>query len=36
MKMLTNEQHKSYENATISYICKENFEDRYNKDKKIS
>ena len=34
MTLLTNEQHKSYKNAAISYICKENFEDRYNKGKK--
>ena len=36
MKLLTNEQHKSKENAKICYICKEIFEDRYAKDKKIS
>ena len=34
MKFLTKEQQESYENAKISYICKENFENRYLKDKK--
>ena len=33
MKLLTKEQQKSYENAKIYYICKENFENRYMKDK---
>ena len=33
MKLLTKEQQKSYENAKIDYICKENFENRYMKDK---
>ena len=28
------EQHESYENAKICYICKEKFENRYLKDKK--
>ena len=34
MKILTNKQQKWYENAKNCYICKENFEDRYAKDKK--
>ena len=34
MKLLTNEQQESHENAKICYICKENFEDIYLKDKK--
>ena len=36
MKLLTNHmnQEESYENAKISYICKENFEDKYLEDKK--
>ena len=34
MKLLTNEQQKSYENAKTCYICKERFEDKYAKDKK--
>ena len=34
MKLLTNEQQESYEIAKICYICKENFENRYMKDKK--
>ena len=33
-KILTKEQHESYENAKICYICKERFENRYLKDKK--
>ena len=32
--MLKKEHHESYENAKISYICKENFENKYVKDKK--
>ena len=28
------EQHESYENAKICYICKENFEKKYVKDKR--
>ena len=32
MKLLTNEQQKSYENAKICYICKEKFENKYLKD----
>ena len=35
IKLLTKEQHKSYENPKICYICKENFENKYLKDKKI-
>ena len=34
MKLLTKEQHESYENAKICYICKEEFENKYLKDKK--
>ena len=33
MRLLANEQQKSYENAKICYICKEKFEDKYAKDK---
>ena len=29
MKLLTNEQWESYENAKICYICKERLEDKY-------
>ena len=32
MKLLTNEQQKSYENVKMCYICKEKFEDKYAKD----
>ena len=35
MKLLTNEQQESYENAKICYICKEKFENKYLKDKNI-
>ena len=28
MKLLTNKQYKSYENATACYICSEKFEDK--------
>ena len=35
MKLLTKEQQESYENAKICYICKENFEDNYDKIKNI-
>ena len=35
MKFLKNEKLKSYENAKIYWICKETFEDKYAKDKKI-
>ena len=34
MKLLTDLQQKSYENANICYICKEKFQDKYIKDKK--
>ena len=34
MKLLTNQQQKSYENVKMCYICKEKFEDKYAKDKK--
>ena len=34
MKLLAKEQHESYENAKIQYICKEKFENKYLKDKK--
>ena len=34
MKLLTKEQKESYENAKISYVCKEKFENKYLKDKK--
>ena len=34
MKLLTNEHLKLCQNAKISDICKENFEDKYDKDKK--
>ena len=34
MKLLTNEQHKSYKNATFCYICKEKFKEKYIKEKK--
>ena len=33
MKLLTNEQQKSYQNAKICYICKEKFQDKHTKDK---
>ena len=33
MKLLTKEQHESYENAKVCYISEKN-EDRYAKDKK--
>ena len=32
MKLLTNEQQESYENAKICYICKEKFGNKYLKD----
>ena len=31
IKLLTIEQHKSYENAKICYICKEKYENKYLK-----
>ena len=34
MEIITNEQQKSYENAKISYICKEKFDDKHGKNKK--
>ena len=34
MKLLTNKQQKSNENAKICYVCKEKFEDSHAKDKK--
>ena len=34
IKLWTNEQHKSFENVNICYICKENVKDKYAKDKK--
>ena len=34
MKLLTEEQKESKENAKICYICKENFENKYLKDNK--
>ena len=36
MKLLTKEQQESIGNAKICYICKERFEKRYLKNKKIS
>ena len=35
MKLLTNKQWESNENAEICYVCKEMFEDKYAKDKDI-
>ena len=34
MKLLTEEQKESYENSKICYICKQNFDNKYLKDKK--
>ena len=34
MKIITNQQLESNENAEICYIYKENFEEKYAKDKK--
>ena len=34
MKLLTQEQQESYENAKICYICQENFENKYLKNKR--
>ena len=34
MKLLTKDQHESYENTNICYICKEKFENKYLKDNK--
>ena len=36
MKLLTKEQQESHENVNICYICKEKFENKFVKDKKIS
>ena len=33
IKLLTEEQKESYENAKIFYICKEEFENKYSEDK---
>ena len=35
MKLLTKEQQESHKNPKICYICKEKFENKYLKDKKI-
>ena len=35
MKLLTNKQQESYENAKFCYICKEKLEDEYAEDKII-
>ena len=35
MKLLTKEQQESYESTKICYICKEQFENKYLKDKNI-
>ena len=32
MQLLTNEQHESYKDAKICYICKQKFEDKHSKD----
>ena len=34
IKLLTKEQQELYENAKLCHICKENFENKYLKDKK--
>ena len=34
MKLLTKEQQESNENVKIYYVCKEQFENKYVKDKK--
>ena len=34
LKLLTKEQQESYQNAKFCYICKENFEDKFLKEKK--
>ena len=34
MKLLTKDQQKYHGNAKMSFICKENFENKYLKDKK--
>ena len=35
MKLLTEEQKQSYENAKICYICQENFGNKYLDDKNL-
>ena len=35
MKLLTKDEEESYENAKLCYICKEKFENKYMKDKKV-
>ena len=35
MKLLTKEQHESYKNARICYICKKTPENKYFNDKNI-
>ena len=30
MKLLTNERQETYENAKLCYICKKNFENKYD------
>ena len=34
IKLLTQEQQESYENAKICHFCKENFESKFSKNKK--
>ena len=34
IKLLTNKEQKSYENAKTFYICKEKFEDKYAKNER--
>ena len=34
MKLLTNEQHKLFQNAKLCYICRKQIEDKYVEDKK--
>ena len=34
IKLLTKEQQESYGSAKICYICKDKFEDKYDKDKR--
>ena len=36
MKLSTKEQQESYEKGKICYICKEKFEKKYLKNKKLS
>ena len=36
MKLLTKEQQKSYKNSKIWYICQEQIENNYVKDKEMS